>query len=337
MVLLKQQEVIIMLKIKNLTFALLAFMVIVEVLLSLLFNVLAVKHVLPMSLRYVFCALLFLAIVFCIIIGITMRGLRKGLAMNATMTVAGEESDPEDEENITADMGRGRYYRITLPACGMLIALIYVVRLTLGPLPFKWTCAIADFANFTIAFDNVYLAIAFFGLMLFATVFVSQMGVEKSLNTFIENMKEEQDARNIAAQANTDIIRASNAEGAAVQAVEKEPMDDATETETEEEDELKEAERLRNEQREGVDVLGAVLKRKHRSNRDEELERRSAELRKEKREGVDVLGAVMNIQHGTNRDEELERRSAELRKEKREGVDVLGAVITNNLDPDEKY
>ena len=321
-----------MLKNKKRMVSLLAFMIIVEVLLSLLFNILSIKNVIPTSTHAFFYELLFLAIVFCVITGIMMRRLRTRLAKKSTKTAVGKITDPNNR-NIRSDMGRSRYYRITLTACGILLALPYIIRTLFGARAFRLIFAITNFANFTGLFANVYLSIVFFGLMLLITVFIAQVGVEKIRAEHREQMKAkvkaEKKARNVTAQENTEAFRASSADdvdvlGAVLQKKHRAKANEEL---------AKRSAELRQEMREGVDVLGAVLQKKHRAKADEELAKRSAELRQENREGVDVLGAMLQKKHRPRADEELAKRSAELRQEKREGVDVLGAVLKKRHKP----
>lgn len=325
-----------MLKIKNPMLSMLAFMVILEVTLSVIFNVLTSTNVIPPGLRFYFFGLLFGAYVFLFITGYMMRNLYKHL-ISSPMKY---KKDIYDKSKTAYDSAKRhylspydkKYYFTTLGSCAIFMAMIYSVRLFVGPMPFKWTCALANFANFTGRLNNVYISISVFGVLLFATVFAAKIGVKSSKEKHAKERAEQYSKykyqRDAQAEQATRAFRENEAEAKGVDLYDSGHWHKHQRREREDAEGQSRA--LRDEKREGVDVLGAVLKRSRPSTANGELERRSEELRREKREDVDVLGAVLKRSRSSKTNEELEKRSEELRREKREGIDVLGAVITKD-------
>ena len=368
-----------MLKIKKPMFAMLAFMVVLELIISLIFNLMSLTGVIPRTMRGYFIALSISAILFLFITGFVMRRFYRHLVYESMKqeNKASEENKTTDDRTNSHDQKPyyKQYYFTTLIPCAIFMALVYIVRLFVGSMPFKWTCALTNFANFTGRVNNVYFSILIFGVLLFATVFVAKTGVKsnekKQAQENAEQYSKYKNQRDAEAEQMTREFRENENEAEGVdlydferwdqykqdlqendadrersEALRREKGEDVDvlgevlnhqdPTETDE-DIKKRSEELRREKREGVDVLGAVLDYQNQTEADEEIKRRSEELRREKREGVDVLGAVLDYSRSQDTDDELEKRSEELRREKREDVDVLGAVITNNLDPEEKY
>ena len=294
-----------MLKIKNPMLSMLAFMVILEVILSVIFNVLTSTNVIPPGLRFYFFGLLFGAYVFLFITGYMMRKLYKRLISSSMK----HKKDIYDKSKTAYDSAKRhylrpydkKYYFTTLGSCAIFMAMIYSVRLFVGPMPFKWTCALANFANFTGRFNNVYISISVFGVLLFATVFAAKIGVKSSKEKHAKERAEQYSKykyqRDAQAEQATRKFRENENVAEGFDLYNYEHYHKHKHNLQEREAARKKAEALRNEEREGVDVLGAVLKHSRSSKVDEELEKRSEELRREKREGIDVLGAVITKDH----------------------------------------
>lgn len=227
-------------KIRRSILAMLETMVLTTVGLSLLFNFLCIKRLVPDRDFAYFCVLLFEALVCMVILGVLMRRMRYRLIMQAEhekMRIkkanGGDEAysgDAVPEYSIELEDYRTKVYFLSnFGALAIFALIVYGVRIVLGALLFRWLFAITNFSNFSHLFHNVYASIAVFFTMLACTVFIAQINVTKNREIILNGIEEERDQR----------------------------IEDAQ----------KETERLRVENAGDVDVLGAVLKQKHRRHR----------------------------------------------------------------------
>lgn len=185
----------------------LAFMLAVEILLSLLFNLFCAVRVIPSSERSYFIALTLFMIAFMIIIGIRLRKERLRLVKKVEHrsrkdSAAGEEYAAAYEK---------KYYADSLIACALFAVIVYLTRELFGKRVFRWLFAITNFANFTGVGNNVHVAVAIFFTVLVLNVFIAQLGVAGKREKKLQERHDYYKMRKEIAQKRSEMARVENA------------------------------------------------------------------------------------------------------------------------------
>ena len=185
----------------------LLFMLLLELGLSFLFNFLCAVRVIPNIDMLYFAVLLFETLIFMLVFGTKLRRERSELITEAKH----EEMKKEEASDTKKDYKTKEYYITNLTASMIFMLLVYMVRLLLGSLTFRWLFAITNFANFSGFGRNVYVSIGIFFAILVLTVFIAQAGVVSGREKRSQDRHHQRELRMEEALKETERVRAQNA------------------------------------------------------------------------------------------------------------------------------